>query len=451
MTTESDLALRSRRVLTDAGPRDAVVRIRGGRIVAIDEPASAPDAEDLGDLVLMAGLVDTHVHINDPGRTSWEGFATATAAAASGGVTTLVDMPLNSAPATTSASALDAKLRTADDEPLRVDVGFWGGAIPGNAEALGDLSRTGALGAKAFLCHSGIDDFPASDEEALVSAMRALESVGRPLLLHAELERTGDVDRAALAALPVDDYRVWLESRPPSYEEAAIAVALQAARRTGCAIHVVHLSAGSAVPMLRRAKEEGLPVTVETCPHYLVLTAEEVGRGATQYKCAPPIREAANRDLLWDGLRDGTIDFVVSDHSPSTAALKCGDTGDFTAAWGGIATLGLTLPIVWGEARRRGFTLADVARWLARGPADFAGLSDRGRLTVGARADLCAWDPDAAWPCTADDAWFRNKVSPWFGRDLRGRVARTWLGGHGIWEDGAPAGPARGRPLLEPR
>ena len=278
MTTETDLVLRSRRVLTDDGVRDAVVRVRGGRIVSIDAPASAPDAQDLGDLVLMAGLVDTHVHINDPGRTAWEGFATATAAAASGGVTTLVDMPLNSAPVTTSAHALDAKLRTADDEPLRVDVGFWGGAIPGNAEALGDLTRTGALGAKAFLCHSGIDEFPASDEDALLSSMRALESVDRPLLLHAELERTSDLDRAALAALPVDDYRVWLESRPPSYEEAAIAMALQAARRTGCAVHVVHLSAGSAVPLLRRAKEEGLPVTVETCPHYLVLTAEEVGR-----------------------------------------------------------------------------------------------------------------------------------------------------------------------------
>ena len=450
MTEPDDFGLRSRRVVTERGVRDAVVHVRGDTIVAVLPAHDVPPTlavQDLGELALMAGMVDSHVHINDPGRTAWEGFATATRAAAAGGVTTLVDMPLNSMPVTTSRTALDVKLRTASDEPLTVDVGFWGGVVPGNAEALADLAKAGALGAKAFLCHSGIDDFPASDEATLLSAMRVLESRDVPLLVHAELERSGDLDRAALAALPVDDYRVWLESRPPSFEEAAVAQAIDLARRTGCRAHIVHLSAGSAVPMLRRAKEEDLPITVETCPHYLVLTSEEVPRGATQFKCAPPIREAANRDLLWDGLRDGTIDFVVSDHSPCTADLKCGDTGDFSAAWGGIATLGLTLPVVWTEARRRGFGLADIARWLCAGPARFAGL-DRGVLRPGARADLVAWDPDADWLCSPSHAEFRNKVSPWFGRELTGRPVTTWLAGSRIWADGAAVGAPRGQTVL---
>ncbi len=454
MTTPYEFGLRSRRVVAPDGVREAVVHVRDGSIVGLLEPSDAPPSlptEDLGDLTLMAGLVDTHVHINDPGRTEWEGFATATRAAASGGVTTLVDMPLNSSPVTTSRAALDAKLRTATDEPLTVDVGFWGGAIPGNASDLHDLAAGGVLGAKAFLCHSGIDEFPASDEDALRDAMRALEAHDRPLLVHAELERESDLDRAALAELPVDDYRVWLEARPPTFEEAAVARAIDVARRTGSRVHIVHLSAGSAVPMLRRAKEEGLPVTVETCPHYLVLTAEEVGRGATQFKCAPPIREASNRDLLWDGLRDGTIDFVVSDHSPCTADLKCGDTGDFTAAWGGIATLGLTLPVVWTEAAARGFQLSDLARWMCAGPADFAGLSTRGALQPGARADLVAWNPNTELAVGPADAEFKNKISPWFDRPLRGRVARTWLAGETIWRDGAAVGRPRGAAILEGR
>jgi allantoinase len=450
MTEPSEFGLRSRAVVTGGRPRDAVVWVRNGLIHDVLAPDAAPSTlpvQDLGSLALMAGMVDCHVHINDPGRSEWEGFATATRAAASGGVTTLVDMPLNSSPVTTSQAALDDKLRTALDEPLSVDVGFWGGVVPGNAEDLGDLSRGGALGAKAFLCHSGIDDFPASDEQTLRAAMAVLARHDLPLLVHAELERTEALDRAALGALAPQDYRAWLDSRPASYEEAAVARTIALARATGCRAHIVHLSAGSAVPMLRRAKEEGLPITVETCPHYLVLTAEEVPPGATRFKCAPPIREATNRDLLWDGLRDGTIDFVVSDHSPCTPALKHPDDGDFLAAWGGIATLGLTLPIVWSEARRRGFGLADVARWLCEGPARFAGL-ERGILRPGARADLVAWDPEAGWTCGPQDAQFRNKVSPWFGRTLTGRTVTTWRAGRTIWHDGAPVGAPAGEALL---
>ena len=450
MTRSSEFGLRSSRIVTEDGVHAGVVWIRGDHIVDVLAEGDLPphlEITELGDLALMAGLVDSHVHINDPGRTEWEGFTTATKAAAAGGVTTLVDMPLNSSPVTTSRRALDTKLRTATDEALSVDVGFWGGVVPGNRESLADLARAGALGAKAFLCHSGIDDFPASDEETLIEAMRTLERHDVPLLVHAELERESALDREALAAMPVDDYRVWLEARPPTFEEAAVARTIEVARRTGARAHIVHLSAGSAVPLLRAAKAEGLPITVETCPHYLVLTAEEVTRGATQFKCAPPIREATNRDLLWDGLRDGTIDFIVSDHSPCTEDLKCGEQGDFVAAWGGISTLGLTLPVVWTEARARGFGLRDMVRWLSTGPAQFAGV-ERGVLAAGRRADLVAWDPEASWTCAPDHAEFRNKVSPWFGRSLTGRIQTTWLGGDTVWNEGAPVGPPRGVPLL---
>lgn len=439
---ETGFALASRRVVRESGVEPAVVHVVKGRIAGIHAPDDAPPvpSTDLGDLVLLPGLVDSHVHVNDPGRTHWEGFVTATRAAARGGVTTLVDMPLNSAPVTTTAAALDDKLRRADDVGLVVDVGFWGGAVPGNAEALGDLARGGALGAKAFLCHSGIDDFPAADEQTLLASMRALERADRPLLLHAELEREGDVDRAALAALPPDDYRVWLESRPPSFEEEAVRAGIELARRTGARVHVVHLSAASALPMLRAAKDEGLPVTVETCPHYLALTAEEVPRGATWWKCAPPIRQATNRELLWQGLADGTIDFVVSDHSPCSPDQKHLETGDFGAAWGGIATLGLTLPVVWREAHARGFGLEQLARWLCWGPAALAGVE--AGIEVGRPANLVAFDPDAAWTVELADLHFRHKLTPWTGRPVRGRVHTTWLRGEPIDERGAPRGQA---------
>lgn len=441
----------SRHVVTPQGVQPAAVHVVGERIAAVldpDGPLPSVPRRDLGDLVLLPGIVDTHVHVNQPGRTAWEGWATATAAAAAGGVTTLVDMPLNSAPVTTTRDALDAKRRAATDEPLRVDIGYWGGAIPGNADDLKDLTADGALGAKAFLCHSGIDDFPASPSPTLVPALRALGAADTPLLLHAELERTDLLDQDALAALPADDYRAWLHSRPPTFEEHAVAEVIALAERSGARVHVVHLSAASALPMLKRAKEAGLPITVETCPHYLGLVAEEVGRGQTQYKCAPPIREAANRDLLWDGLREGVIDFVVSDHSPCTPDLKRFEDGDFTAAWGGIAGLQLSLPAVWTEARQRGFTFDHLARWMSAGPAAFARLSDKGAIAPGKHADLVAFDPDAAWAPTADDVRFRNRVSPWLERPMVGKPVATWLRGTLIHEDGDDHGPAMGREIL---
>lgn len=447
----TEFALRSRRVLTPDGVKNAVVHVVGERIAGVFEPGAVPSGvptTDLGDRVLMPGLVDSHVHVNDPGRADWEGWASATKAAASGGVTTLVDMPLNSSPVTTTAAALDAKRRAASDAGLLVDVAYWGGAIPGNHEALADLTAQGVAGAKAFMCHSGIDEFPASDELHLMRSMKALQAAGAPLLLHAELERPSQEHRRALSQLPRDDYRSWLESRPATFEEAAVERAIALTRSTGCHVHIVHLSAASALPLIRRAKDEGLPLTVETCPHYLSFEAEQIPRGATCFKCAPPIREAANREALWEGLAEGLIDYVVSDHSPCTHELKHEDSGDFEAAWGGISGLGLSLAAVWTEAYRRGFDLEDIGWWMCSGPARLAGLTDKGAIVAGRHADLVAWDPDAPWSPTPETVHFRNKISPWFDRMFVGRVESTWVRGRRVWHRGAPDGSPSGREVL---
>lgn len=441
-------ALRSRRTLVDGALRDAAVIIDGERIEAVGAPheTDALPCFDLGDDVLMAGLVDCHVHVNEPGRTEWEGFDTATHAAAAGGVTTLVDMPLNCIPVTTSAAAFAEKLAALDGK-LQVDVGFWGGVVPGNAAELPRMAAAGVLGCKAFLCHSGIDDFPGSDEAVLREAMPRLRDAGIPLLAHAEIELPGHGHDH-----PPQHYAAWLLARPPAFEDEAIALLIRLCRETGCPVHVVHLSAATSLPQIRAAKAEGLPFTVETCPHYLCLTAEDVAEGATQYKCAPPIRESRNRDALWEGLRDGTIDFVVTDHSPCTPNLKHFDDGDFTAAWGGISSLQLGLPNVWTEARARGFDLPTVARWLSERPAAFAGLPEKGRLAPGADADLVVWSPEAAWTVTPESLHFRHKVSPYVGKTLYGAVRKTYLRGRPVFLAGSEAGDfpgaARGRPRL---
>ncbi|MCB9592358.1 MAG: allantoinase AllB [Sandaracinaceae bacterium] len=431
-------ALRSQRVVTEAGLRAAAVIIDGERIHAVVAPGAVPEGvpiEDVGDRVLMAGVVDAHVHVNEPGRTEWEGWRTATDAAAAGGVTTLVDMPLNCIPVTTTVAALEQKARSTEGA-LLVDVGFWGGVVPGNTDELPGLAKAGVLGAKAFLCHSGIDDFPAADAATLRAAMRAMAEAGIPLLAHAELE---------LPDLPTPtcdpfSYEAWLGARPNRMEDEAIALLIELCRETRCAVHVVHLSSATALPRIAEAKAEGLPLTVETCPHYLCLRAEDVPDGATQYKCAPPIRGDANREALWGGLLDGTIDYVVTDHSPCTPQLK---HADFVEAWGGISSLSLGLSSVWTEASARGATVASIARWMCEGPARFAGLADRkGRLAPGLHADLVCWDPDASFEVTPEALRFRHKVSPYLGKTLRGVV-------HGTWLRGARAGEAaRGAPLF---
>ena len=437
-----DLALRSRRVVTREGERAGAVLVRDGKTVAVVDPASVPQGttvEDLGDSVLMPGLVDSHVHVNEPGRTEWEGFETATRAAAAGGVTTLVDMPLNSSPVTTTRDALERKRDAAAGRGL-VDCAFWGGLVPGNARSVGSLLDAGACGVKAFLCHSGIDDFPAAGEADLRAALPILAERGKPLLVHAELatdvlQPEGDPRR----------YSTYLASRPPSWEREAVALLLRLCRELRAPIHVVHLSAAAAARLVAEAHREGLPMTAETCPHYLALAAEDVADGRTEFKCAPPVRERPNRDALWDALVDGTIGLVVSDHSPCPPLLKEPARGNFMAAWGGIASLQLALPVVWTEARRRELGLGRLIGWMAEAPASLAGLAaSKGRIAPGYDADLVAFDPDATFEVAGTAIHHRHKLTPYLGRTLHGVVLKTWLRGRPVFSAGCFEGVPQG-------
>ena len=423
-----DLVVRAGRAVTPAGERGACLGISGGRIAAV-EPLSASLAgaqvlELRDDEVLLPGLVDTHVHVNEPGRTQWEGFATATRAAAAGGVTTLVDMPLNSLPPTVDVAALEVK-RTAADGQCHVDVGFWGGAVPGNLAELRGLHDAGVFGVKCFLVHSGVEEFPPLSREELGECLEELARFDGLMVVHAE-----DADEIAGAPQPDGtSYGGFLASRPRSAEDTAVATVVAEARRTGARTHVLHLASADAVPLLRQARTQGVRVTVETCPHYLSFEAEAIADGATQFKCCPPIREAANRELLWTALADGDVDVVVSDHSPCTPELKRLDVGDFALAWGGISSLQLGLPAVWTGARARGHGLADVVRWMAEGPARLVGLERKGRLEVGADADLCVFAPDEAFVVDPARLHHRNPVTPYAGHTLDGVVRSTWLRG----------------------
>ena len=430
-------AFRSLRVLSDGELAPRTVIVENGLIIAL-EPYSASlhtgtPVEDLGDLVLMAGLTDVHVHVNEPGRTEWEGFATATQAAAAGGVTTLIDMPLNSTPVTTTAEAFETKLAAAEGA-LTIDVGYWGGLVPEHVDELPGLLSSGVLGIKAFLVHSGIEDFPNVTPADLDRAAPLLAPTELPLLVHCELDTSG---APAPETADVRSYRRYLASRPGRWELDAIALVLDRCRKTGTRVHIVHLSCADALPLLREAKAEGLPVTVETCPHYLVLDAESIPDGGTTFKCAPPIRERENRERLWQGLADGTIDFVATDHSPCPPELKKPDEGDFTRAWGGIASIQFLLPVLWTEAQSRGFALADLERWVCARPARFAGLGrSKGRLAVGYRADLVAWDPDAEAVISPETIVYRHKLTPYSGRVWHGAVRGTWLAGEPVWYRG---------------
>lgn len=436
---ELDLVVRGQRVVTPHGEAARSVGVRDGAIVAVepyDAPLRAPVVVELrDDEVLLPGVVDSHVHVNDPGRTEWEGFTSATRAAAAGGVTTIVDMPLNSIPPTCDVAALEVKRRTAEPQAY-VDVGFWGGAVPGNLADLHPLHEAGVFGFKCFLLHSGVDEFPPLDDPGLEAAMREIASFGGLLIVHAE-------DAHAIDEAPSPRggrYEDFLRSRPRGAEDAAVARVIELSRSTGCRVHVLHVSSADALPLLAAARRDGLPVTAETCPHYLTFAAEDVPDGGTQYKCCPPIREAANRDRLWEGLRDGVLDLVVTDHSPSTADLKCLDTGDFGTAWGGIASLQVGLSAVWTEARRRGFTLADVSRWMSAAPAALTGLDRKGRIEAGCDADLCVFAPDDEHVVDVHALHHKNAVSPYDGRRLAGVVRSTWLRGREIDLEAGPRG-----------
>lgn len=439
--TEADVVVRARRAVVGGVERPVAVGIRAGRIVAVaayDELVGAETVVLADDEVLLPGLVDTHVHVNEPGRTDWEGFASATRAAAAGGVTTIVDMPLNSIPPTTTVAALEEKRRVAAGQ-VWVDVGFWGGAVPGNVPDLAPLHEAGVLGFKCFLLDSGVEEFPHLAPGELADAMVETARIGSLMIVHAE-----DADEIAECAHGTA-YRGFLESRPDAAEERAIRLVVDTARRTGGRAHVVHLSAAGAVPILRAARGDGIDVTVETCPHYLHFDAATIADGATELKCCPPIRGATNRDALWQALVDGDIDLVVSDHSPCTADLKVRDTGDFAAAWGGIASLQLGLPVVWTGARERGVPLADVVRWMATAPARRVGLPGKGEIVVGADADLCVFAPDEQWVVDPAALHHKNPVSPYAGRTLTGTVRATWLRGATIDLADAPHGRLLGR------
>lgn len=443
----ADLVLVSRRVVTPDGERPAAVVVAGERIVDVVEPADVPDAAtvtDVGDLAVLPGLVDAHVHVNEPGRTHWEGYATATRAAAAAGITTLVDMPLNSLPPTTTVAAFEEKV-AATVGKLHVDVGLWGGVVPGSEGHLADLYAAGVLGVKAFTCDSGVDEYGCYAPEGLRDLAARTAAVDATLLVHAEDPAVIDAATAAVAASAADPraYRTWLEGRPPEAEERAIAAVLAAARATGARVHALHLSAAGGVPLIALARTEGVAVTVETCPHYLTLAAEDVPDGATSHKCAPPIRDAANREALWAALAAGTIDAIVSDHSPAPPDLKRLDSGDFVAAWGGIASLQLGPSLVWTEAQRRGHDLTDLVTWMADGPARVARLTRKGRLAVGADADLVVFDPDATWTVDAAALHHRHPITPYDGWPLTGRAVTTYLRGQVVDPLGTPTGRLR--------
>jgi len=438
---EPRLVLRSRRVVTPEGVRPATIHIRQGRIERVaaweESPTESQELLDCGDSVVLPGVVDTHVHVNEPGRTDWEGFATATRAAAAGGITTLVDMPLNSIPATTTGEALQAKIDVARGK-THVDVGLWGGVVPGNAGELAGLLEDGVLGFKAFLVPSGVEEFGHVGEADLREALPVLARQRSVLLAHAELP--GPIDAAAgvwddAGQAELREYGRYLQSRPDLAEVEAVELLVRLCRETGCRVHVVHVASAEVLPILWRAREEGLPVTAETCPHYLTFAAEEIPDGGVAFKCAPPIRSRENRELLWEALREGVLDLVASDHSPCPPEMKKIETGDFRGAWGGIASLQLALSAVWTGARERGFTIADLAEWMCAAPARLAGLDGRkGAIAPGIDADLVVWEPEASFVVEPRDLQHRHKLTPYAGRTLYGAVQRTLLRGETVYD-----------------
>jgi allantoinase len=446
-----DLVVRGRTVLTPEGGRPAAIHIRGATIAAICAFDDIPDGcpvDDAGNSVVAPGVVDTHVHINEPGRTAWEGFRTATEAAAAGGVTTLIDMPLNSIPATTTVSAYREKMAAATDK-LWVDVGFWGGVVPGNVSELRPLWDAGVFGFKCFLVPSGVEEFAHVAESDLRAALAELAELGAPLLAHAELP--GPIEAAWKNRSPNEApnrYAAWLASRPREAENKAIALLLRLGQEFNARIHVVHLSCSDAIAQLQQAKLGGTRVSVETCPHYLTFNAEEIANGATEFKCAPPIRERANREKLWAALGDTTIDLIASDHSPCPPAMKLQEQGDFLRAWGGISSLQLSLSAVWTQARSHGYALSDVARWMCSGPARLAGLANRkGAIAAGRDADLVIFDPDAKFRVDPAKLRHRHKLTPYAEREFVGVVETTFLRGRKIFDRGAFASEPAGRVL----
>ena len=466
----ADLVIRGKRVVlpVDTAKRrsrhtiaPASIHIRAGRIVAIGAYDDATNGSEVFEAeeqsLVIAGLVDTHVHINEPGRTEWEGFWTATRAAAAGGVTTLVDMPLNSIPPTTTVAGLNAKIDAARTQ-CHVDMAFWGGVVPGNASELAPLQSSGVVGFKCFLIHSGVDEFPNVSETDLRLAMPELTRLDSLLIVHAEVP--GPIDRAGSAACHggvkssdasrcSTEYQTFLESRPRAAENEAVELMIRLSREFDTRVHIVHHSSADALPMLAEAKQAGLKITAETCPHYLTFCAEDVPDGATEFKCCPPIREKENCEQLWRALGDGTIDMIVSDHSPCPPELKLKESGDFLAAWGGISSLQFRLPVIWTELRQRGYDLSDLVEWLCLAPARLVRLDkSKGSIAVGKDADLVIWNPEARYRLEPGSIHHRHKFTPYAGRELMGEVQTTFLLGRMVYDAGELIGEPYGRLLV---
>ncbi len=451
MASADDLpkfALCSRQVITPAGVSHAAVIVRGGTIQAVVPPGDIPQdcpTEDLEHLVIAPGVVDANVHVNEPGRADWEGFQTATAAAAAGGITTLVDMPLHSSPATTSVAAL-AEKRAAATGQCYVDVGFYGGLAPAQTQHIAPLIEAGVMGIKTYLCPSGSTELPLSTVHEFHTAMPLLAEAGVPLLVHSELPS---------GRFPVTSdrrsYAQYQESRPMAWELDAIALVIGLCRRYHCPVHILHLSSAEGVDMVEWAVDEGLPLTVETCPHYLHFAAEQIAAGDTRFKCVPPIRGEQNREQLWRALQRGLIDTISSNHSPCPPAMKQLETGEFTTAWGGIAALQFTLPAVWTGAAARGIKLGNLAIWLSQRPAKVVGLeASKGQIAAGFVADLAIWDPNASFPVTTDIIRHRHRLTPYEGESLQGVVRRTYVRGQLVYQDGQLVGSPQGKLLERP-
>lgn len=435
-----DAAIISNRTITPGGIVKAVVLINDGKIVDVlnELPEGNFPVTDVGDDVLMPGIVDPHVHINEPGRTSWEGFNTATKAAIAGGLTSLIEMPLNASPVTTTIRAFDEKIKATEGK-LHTNCGFWGGVIPGNEKDLEPLVERGVLGFKAFLTHSGIDEFPNATEEDLRKAMPIIARHGLPLLVHCELSdnlhpETCLPDRQA--HIPNRSYANYLASRPKQWEDDAIALMIRLCEELGCRTHIVHLSSADSIEQITRAKQRGLPLTVETCQHYLYFCAEKIKDGRTEYKCAPPIREESNNEELWQALKDGSIDFVATDHSPAPPEMKEMQSGDFMKAWGGISSIQFALPVLWTAAKKHHGTLNDMAKWLSEKPALLPRLTTKGKIAKGYDADLVVWNPEKKFRITEDIIQHRQKITPYMNEELYGVVEQTWLAGEKVFDGG---------------
>jgi allantoinase len=428
-----DLAIHSSKTITPTGIVDAYVLIGNGRIIDVVEklPGSLQcEVIDATDKILMPGVVDPHVHINEPGRTDWEGFETATKAAISGGVTTLVDMPLNSSPVTTSVKAFEEKLNAANGK-LNANVGFWGGVVPGNEEEIEPLIKRGVLGFKAFLTHSGIDEFPNVTEDDLRKAMPLIAKYDLPLLVHCELS-----DDNLQEAAERQSYRKYVASRPKKWEDNAIALMIRLCEEFNCRTHIVHLSSAGSIDHIAKAKQKGLPLTVETAQHYLYFNSEEIADAKCEFKCAPPIREKENNERLWQALKDGTIDFVATDHSPAPPEIKHLVTGDLVKAWGGISSIQFALPVLWTAAKKHGCAIEDVAKWLCANPASLIRCGTKGKIKKGADADLIIWNENRVFTVTTDMIHHRHKITPYLHEQLYGVVEQTFIAGKKVYDNG---------------